>query len=348
MRKKLTEAMEEIGKTRPEHQVLYLRKRIVSLEEDNQKLRVALGKGKEIAEAIATAVVTARPFNGIRKRISRDQKPRAAAVVLFSDWHIGEVILETETEGFGNYNYSIAERRIFGVVDSFMRWVKVQRHSYAIEECAIIGIGDYISGDIHRELSVTNEFPVPVQTAKAGLLLGECIRRIAPDFASVTFYGVGADNHGRLTMKGEFKQKAASNMSFLVHTLTQAYLQEHKNVKILLAVGMKYLAEIQGYRFLIEHGDNVRGWMGIPYYSLERLQGREARRRMRNDKGFDHQIIGHWHVPGIISKNILINGSLSGTSEYDHAVGRFSEPCQVAFMVSPNHGIFNWTAFMER
>jgi hypothetical protein len=345
MRKKIGEALKKIKQAKPEEQILYLRKRIADLEDDNKGLRVELGRGREIAEAIRAAVVSAKPFNGIKKWDREPHKASATAVILFSDWHIGEVIVKAETEGFGCYDYSIGERRIFEIVDSFIRWVEIQRQSYTIEECVILGIGDYISGDIHRELSVTNEFPAPVQTAKAGLLLGECTRKIAPHFKFVKLYGVGADNHGRLTMKGEFKHKATSNMSFLVHSLCDAYLQSHRNVQVILAPGIKHLVEIQSRRFLVEHGDSVRAWMGIPYYGLERLQGREARRRMRTEMGFDYQVVGHWHVPGIVSRNIIINGSLTGTSEYDHAVGRFAEPSQVAFMVNPNHGVFNWTAF---
>jgi hypothetical protein len=345
MRKKIGEIQEKISGQKAQERILYLRRRIEQLEKQYTDVRLELGKSRELVESIKAAVVAAKPFPTTYQRaVSKKLKP-ATAVMLFSDWHIGEIISKAETEGFGNFNYSIAEHRIFEIVESFLRWVETQRRSYSIRKCAIIGIGDYISGDIHRELSVTNEFPTPVQTAKAGLLMGESIRRLAPAFEVLKFYGVGADNHGRLTMKGEFKRKALSGMGFLVHALCESYLSGHKNVKIILAPGIKHLVQIEGRNFLVEHGDAVRAWMGIPYYGLERLQGREARRRMRTNLGFDYHVIGHWHVPGIISRNILMNGSLSGTNEYDHAVGRFAEPCQAAFLVNRNHGVFNWTAF---
>lgn len=315
--------------------------RIQELEKENLRLRTRVGGQKIFADAIKSALIASDPFP--RFKITRPVKTgtKLTACLELSDWHIGEVISKTETEGFGGFNYEIAQERAFHIVETFIRWIGVQRGAYNIDECVIFGIGDYISGDIHRELSVTNEFPVPVQTAKAGLLFGECIRRIAPRFNLVTVYEVGADNHGRLTLKGQFKQKSLNSMSYLVHVVANAYLEKHQNVKIVFVEGMKHIANIRGKKFLIEHGDIVRSWMGIPYYGLEREQGREARRRMNTDKGFDYQVIGHWHVPGLISGNIIVNGSLSGTSEYDHAVGRHAAPAQVAFLVHPEHGIFN-------
>ncbi len=132
-------------------------------------------------------------------------------------------------------------------------------------------------------------------------------------------------------------------MSYLVHTVANAYLRDHKNVETVAATGIKYLATVAGHRFLIEHGDTVKAWMGIPYYGMEREQGREARRRMNSARGFHYQAIGHWHVGAWIAGNVLVNGSLCGTTEFDHGCGRHAAPSQVSFMVHPKHGVFDFT-----
>jgi hypothetical protein len=90
---------------------------------------------------------------------------------------------------------------------------------------------------------------------------------------------------------------------------------------------------------------------------MERERGREAAKRMQammdterglaeqyqKEIGFDFVSCGHWHVPGVVSGNILINGSLTGTDEFDHGCGRHAPSAQVSFLVHPNHKIFNWT-----
>lgn len=325
--------------------VMHLRGKNHQLETQIAQLQDIIGRQKDLASLIASAVTAADP----RKRATwaYQGKPSRAVipVIKFSDWHVGEFINEKETEGFGQYNWATAQRRVSQLVDSFLAWVTTQRSGYKIDECTIFCEGDYISGDIHQELLVTNEFPLPVQTANAGLLLGEAIARLAPHFEKVTVYEVGADNHSRLQPKPQFKQKATNSMSYLVHVIANAYLAKHKNVGIITAEGIKHLAIVAGKKFLIEHGDTTKAWMGIPYYGLERTRAREATRRMNTDIGFDYQSIGHWHVPGIVSGNILMNGSLSGTTEFDHGCGRHSPPSQVAFLVHPIYGVFNFTPF---
>jgi hypothetical protein len=326
----------------------YLRKSNKSLEQQIAEYQDMLSERQEVVDAIKSAVVAAQPLP--KKPYKQDKSALIATqpvipVLKFSDWHIGEKISHDETEGFGEYNWEIAQRRAHEVVSAFLRWVNTLRHGYKIHECVISCEGDYISGDIHDELRVTNEFPIPVQTAKAGLLLGELVTRIAAEFKAVTIYQVGADNHGRLTKKPQSKQKFQNSMSYLVNAIAEAVLAKHDNVDIVVAQGMKYVASIAGFKFLIEHGDTTKAWMGIPYYGIERSRAREAVKRMNTDKNFHYQSIAHWHVPAWISSNIIINGSLSGTSEFDHGQGRFAAPAQVAFMVHPVHGVFNFVPF---
>ena len=348
----IDQAIEELtaGHTDPipmTEQVHYLRRANVELEKKLSKLMNAIGEQREMAESIKSAIVAIEPFP--RLDWDRHKRARSGAPIIpvlnFSDWHIGEVIRKEETEGFGEFNWEIAQKRLFGIANAFLNWIDTLRHGYTIKECAVIGIGDYISGDIHRELSVTNEFPVPVQVAKAGLLFGEIVARLSASFDHLTVYQVGADNHGRLERKPQFKQKFQNSYSFLVNTIAATYLARHRNVEIITAQGMKHLANIAGWNFLIEHGDTVKSWMGVPYYGIERSRAREATKRMNTDRSFHYQVMGHWHVPAWLSSTIIINGSLSGTTEFDHGCGRHGDPSQVAFLVHPRHGVFNFTPF---
>ena len=325
--------------------IVHLRTKNDKLQNEIERLLKVLGEKKDTADLVARAVMAAEPF----KRFEWKRPPKPGSPIIpvlkLSDWHIGEKINPAETEGFGEFNWYIAQQRVYTLVDDFISWVMTQRTGYPIDECAVFFEGDYISGDIHKELQVTNEFPIPVQTANAGLLMGEAIARIAPHFAKVSVYQVGADNHGRLQPKPQFKQKTQNSMSYLCHVICNSYLAKHTNLNIVTSDGIKYLANVNGKKFLIEHGDTVKAWMGIPYYGLERHRAREATRRMNSEIGFDYQSIAHWHVPGMVSGNIIINGSLSGTTEFDHGCGRHSGPSQVAFLVHPKHGVFNFTPF---
>lgn len=341
----IDDELEKKKEQSPEARVLALRENIKTLRLENKKLLTEVGQNEELVRQVAGAVVAADPFPKTPPIMPEQPGSPVSAVMLWSDWHIGEVIAKDEVEDMNEYNYEIGEKRLLNIVDSFLRWAGFQRNIYNIEKCYIIGIGDYISGDIHREFSVTNEFPVPVQAAKAGMLFGEAVRRLAPNFAEVEVVEVGADNHGRLTQKPQFKQKAINSMSFLVHTIANSYLKSHDNVKITTAKGIKHLVEISNHKFLIEHGDNIRGLLGIPWYGLTRTRHREAQKRMNTQLGFHYHLMGHWHVPCVIEDMTIVNGSLCGTTEFDHGQGRYAKPAQLAFLVHPKYGFFNWTPF---
>jgi hypothetical protein len=325
--------------------IVHLRSQNGKLEREITRLLGVVGNQRNMAHMVASAVMAAPPFPRVPWKCPAKPGSPVIPVLKLSDWHIGEYINPKETEGFGGFDWATAQRRVSMLIDSFLSWVTTQRNGYKITECAVFCEGDYVSGDIHQELLVTNEFPLPVQTANAGLLLGEVGVRLAPHFDKITFFEVGADNHGRLQKKPQFKQKTQNSMSYLVHVIANAAMAKHKNIEVITSDGIKYLASVAGKKFLIEHGDTTKAWMGIPYYGLERTRAREATRRMQTDKGFDYQSIGHWHVPGWVSGNILMNGSLSGTTEFDHGCGRHSGPSQAAFLVHPTHGVFNFVPF---
>jgi hypothetical protein len=327
------------------NQANHLRYQIKTLNHHIKTLRTELGSREEFIRAAAGAVVAAEPFKPFRFTVARrDNAAEVVAAIKLSDWHIGEVVQPGEVEGLNEFNWAIAQERMHAIVNDFLKWIEVQRTAYRIDEVAVLAEGDYVSGDIHPELLATNEFPLPVQAANAGRLLGETVRRLAAHFKRVNVYFIGADNHGRLTRKPQAKQKSTNNASYMVWAILDRDVAHTKNVKVVRAEGMKMNVDINGFKFLIEHGDTVRGVLGIPYYGFGRATGREAKRRMNTDLGFHYWSIGHFHVPAIIEGNILVNGSLSGTTEFDHSAGRHAEPSQVAFLVS-KHGIFNWVPF---
>jgi predicted phosphodiesterase len=326
-------------------QILHLRDANKELEKRIESLRTAIGEQKEFAHQVASAVTAAQPIQRIPIPVLRKQLPVISPVLMLSDLHIGEVVNKEEVEGFNEFNWKIAQTRMANIVTDFIKWNNTLRNGYKITRCVVACLGDYVSGNIHDELEITNEFPLPVQTARAGLLIGEALVRLSSAFDELEVYQVGADNHGRLRRKPQMKQKYENSMSYLVDVIAAQYANKQSNIEIHTPTSMKTIATISGFKFLLSHGDGVRAWMGIPYYGIERARAREAVKRMNTDRSFDYIAHGHWHVPvGFLSGNIFINGSLSGTNELDESAGRLSDPAQAAFLVG-RHGVFGFTPF---
>ena len=70
------------------------------------------------------------------------KKPKVTALVLFGDLHIGERTDPKQAEGWGRYSYAIAQRRTETYLRCLTQWITTLRAGYAIEECAVVLMGD--------------------------------------------------------------------------------------------------------------------------------------------------------------------------------------------------------------
>ena len=339
------------SKAKLNDQLAHLRQENARLQSEILKLHRESGGRQLLAQVIRETVKKLEPLPPVAyrvpKKLSSDAK--MAVVLKLSDWQIGEVIRAEETECFGVFNWKIAQERIAEIVRKVISWTATHRMAFNIPHLYVFCEQDFISGDIHDELKVTNEFPSPVQSVRAGQLLAKTIATLAPWFPEVHVCQVGGDNHSRLQKKPQAKQKAENSFGYVVYAVANESLRNIPNVEIQEQEGMTFLADVVGQKFLCEHGDTIKSHMGFPYYGIGRKKWREAFRRMivrrKRDIGFDYMSLGHFHVPSVIEEICLINGSLTGTTEFDHSQGRHAGPSQVSFMVHPKHGIFDWTAW---
>jgi hypothetical protein len=341
----------------------FLKSEVASLTQQINNLKKFNGYQKVLNESIKEAIDAVEPLPAIQYNEGNTAESEIVAVFKVSDWHIGAVTNSWETEGFGQFNWLLAQERVHYMAKKFLGWIETHRKSFKINKLYILSEGDMISGNIHYELDVTNEFPAPVQAVKAGSLLAQFVATLAPHFKEVHFSQINIDNHSRLTKKLQFSEGAENSWGYIVHAIANAKLEKHGNINVLPAGGIRQIVDVNGIKFLTEHGHEIKAFLGIPFYGMERLKGKEASKRMhamldqernnmigamKKDIGFDYMSIGHWHVPSIISNSILVNGCLPGTTEYDHAYGRSAKPSQVSFLVHPRYGIYNWTAWAAK
>jgi DNA repair exonuclease SbcCD nuclease subunit len=335
----------------------FLTKENAQLKGQIIRLQETSGFQQILTNKILKAVDALSPLQPFPYKAGKSAEAEMAAVLQLSDWHIGEQISARETGGFGLYNWNIAQERANYIATKFLNWLEAHRTSFKIPKVYIFGQADWVSGDIHKELLVTNEFPLPEQAVRSGQLLAQIIARIAPHAPELHVVAIEPDNHGRLQPKPQFKQKAANNMSFVTYAMAEALLKNHGNINWINNHRIRELVNVAGQNFLVEHGDVIKSWQGIPYMGMMRQAAKEASKHMRaileqqrrelsrmhNEYGFDYVALAHFHVPNVIDNQILVNGSLSGTSEFDEGVGRYAKPSQVSFLVHPKYGFFDWT-----
>jgi len=230
--------------------------------------------------------------------------------------------------------------------DKFLNGYRLTRSHFTIDEARVIVTGDLISGDIHKELTVTNAYPTPVQVVEASKILASQLLYLAPHFTEVIVDFIVVDNHARLTEKPQAKEAGMNSLNYLVGYIAKLLVEKQENIKFNLWPMIQKVIKVMNRKYLITHGNAVRSYMGHPWYGWDRKLGREAVKRMRTNRhAFDYIVAGHFHQP-IYAPGWMLCGAVSGTDTYDHQNARWADPSQSAWFVHPKHGEFDRTDFI--
>ena len=345
-----TERVADVVPPKPTDIELHLRQRVAQLLSENASLHRERGSLAIIAEDIKSVIIADPPRKVIYRPPSKVMvKSPVSAVLGAADWHGGAVQEPDEIEGFDEYGPDILWDGVMNrLVPSLLKKFEIQRlGGYTLDELVVLGLGDMINGDI-QDNRVTNAFPSPKQVVYAADLFTEMVLAFAPHFPKVRVEFMTDDNHGRLTKKPQCKQGGLNNLCYLVGMMAKARLERQKNVEFNVHPMYQKTVEVKKRRYLLAHGHNVSGWLGFPYYGIERMAAKEAFKRMVRRLGeFDKVVCGHWHAP-LEHEWYIICGSAQGTDAYDHRSGRSARGMQTAWFVSPTHGEFDKTNWVLR
>lgn len=326
----------------PDQEVLHLRSEIEELQNKLSAEQLVTGEARLIARSLAEAVQAVKPEKMQYKKGNKSSTP-LTHVMQLTDLHEGEVTKKDEVDGFNEFNPEIFTQRINQFGQSVIDQTYVLRSGYSIPTLHILGTGDYVSGDIHDELKVTNAYPAPVQAVNAGYKIGALVAMMAPHFENVVVDMVTLDNHGRMTKKNQASQGGENNWGYVVAHIVRQHVSRLSNVQVNIHAKASALVSIGKERYLLFHGHQIKGWAGLPYYGFDRRVALEAVKRMGvPEHAFTKLTMGHFHV-AVDAPDWIIGGSLSGTNPFDHACGRHSQAHQTSWLVHPTHGQFNFT-----
>src|SRR6266436_10356698 len=91
-------------------------------------------KTKEYVAEVLTAVKALDPLPPFKFNIVKKSLAVVTAVLHLTDLHIGEMIEQAETEGWGTFSWAIAQDRVFNqLLPDFLKWVYTQRGGYQID-----------------------------------------------------------------------------------------------------------------------------------------------------------------------------------------------------------------------
>lgn len=257
-----------------------------------------------------------------------------------SDWHWGEVIKPEQIGGVNSYDLPTAHKRARALVENAVDLLKNHMVNPNFPGIVFILGGDMVSGDIHEELSRTNEEPImPVVLDLLGVLVW-CIKTLADEFGAV-FLPCVSGNHSRITMKPFAKDRNHLSFDWLLYQLLDRHFQDDPRVTFQIPDGPDALYKVYGHRYLLTHGDQFRGGDGMIGALGPIIRG-DHKKRSRNGQtgtGYDTLCLGHWHQL-IQMQRLIVNGSLCGYNEYANAGNfGFEPPRQALWITHPTKGI---------
>jgi hypothetical protein len=272
-------------------------------------------------------------------------------VTIWSDWHLGEVVERAEVNGFNEFNMAVAEERIERLLESTIRLCR-EWHTGLYPGIVVNLLGDFVSGGIHAELKATDEEEVIPAALKAADWLVGGLTRIGEHFKRV-YVPCACGNHGRNTVKPEFKRYYRKNFDWLVTQIVSRHFSGDKRFQFDSRPSNDVHYRVYGERYLACHGDmlGVRGGDGIigSIGPIVRGEVKQAGQSSALGFGFDKLIMGHWHQRLWLPRAI-VNNALKGFDEFAmKGLGaKPDRPTQALWFVHPEHGkTASWDVYCD-
>lgn len=310
------------------------------------QLKSLQGQAKRLAEnALDDAKVRSQIFEVahhkpvapawlVAPKTLKGKKTAPGVPILFgSDWHWGEVVNPDEIGGVNKYNLEIAHQRLNKLIEGTISLLTEHMVNPQYPGIVFALGGDMVSGNIHEELSETNDMPImPVVLDLIDHLVA-AIKRLKQVFGRV-FLPCVSGNHGRLHRKPRAKESNFSSYDWLIYQSLDRHFADDEDVVFYIPDGSDALVSVFGHKYLFTHGNQFRGGDGLigPLGPVTRGDHKKRSRNAQVGQGYDTMVIGHFHTL-LQTQRLIMNGSLIGYNEYAYQNNFGYEPPQQALWV---------------
>ncbi len=260
-------------------------------------------------------------------------------VMILSDLHWGEVIKPSQVFNLNEYNMTIASNRLKRLTENSVWLLKENLTKRNYPGFALALNGDLVAGDIHQELSETNESAMMPVVMDVYVHLITVIKTLADEFDKV-FIPCCYGNHGRTNKKPQHKDQAFKNFDWLIYTLLEKWFEDDKRVTFLVSDDDEIQYEVNGHIYRQTHGAQFRGGTGFigSLGPVSRGSHKKKIASQSQNMSYDTLLLSHFHQI-FWHRHFVVSGSLPGYSEYGADLNFEYEPPQmIMWLTDPVYG----------
>lgn len=321
---------------------------IDSLRRENRDFDKALASQEEFFDRFiqASRVPVEIPNYKVFVR-DKDGLPHRSIVIPIYDQQYGQLVRSMDViGGKGEYNLAIFDARLQRWLDGVIGNIRDYATAHTIDEVIFVMGGDHVEGD---EIFAGQAWQLELDPCRQVWTLSQkmttafktLIKFLKEEIGVpyIALYGVD-DNHGKVGGK----KKGATPVTYSWNWLFQTILHDNLRAEPIDQFAIEPAGAIffyaAGIEFQAIHGQNIKGWGGIPFYGIQRQDAKSVRAHSRI---FRYGLMGHIHQPAEITVGTgaewIVSGDWVGGNNLSTMITAVSRPQQKLLYVAPKWGI---------
>lgn len=268
---------------------------------------------------------------------------KESAVLHLSDGHHDSVIEPHKVQGLERHDFNIAMSRGEYLVDTLINFTQNDLPTYQFDELWILAYGDHTQGEIHKSVKYTHFGNMFKNSLAIGAFHAQMFRDLSAWFPTIKVLYLSGNHGRRADVAKKDYQQAQDSWDYLIGSIAKSHCSNLSNVEFVIPDSFSAVVNIQGKNFCVFHGDDIKGWAGIPWYGIERKTRRLTALNAAHDHKVDYYCMGHFHAlatQAALKGETFINGSWVGCDPFSfNALSGYNEPMQLLHGVHREHGV---------
>jgi len=320
-----------------------LARKVREVDELYKRAKDELADQREFLAAVLDAAASPVPPPDFRPRERQSRHLPAREMVLhLSDWHAGERISLVDT-GFNVYDWDVLQWCIKRYVEAVVESARNVMRAYRIPRATIAISGDMIAGhNVYEQQGFQLCKDAGAQVVEFSALVAAMLREIVgrlPEIGEWVVEGVPG-NHGMPQGRKAGAVTSTINYEFLWWQVLKADCVDLPLRFSEFATHGRCLFEVAGQPFVMTHGSEVRGQLGIPFYGIRTAW---AKHQQELGQVIRYFVFGHIHQTSLTTYGDGAAMSSGDVPGYNQLTPRLrnpsSTPKQSVYFVSHEHGL---------